>query len=193
MCAADAARLCHCAMATGGGAGWPQRQPSRAQVSRKTVIPIHLCQMYHCSFRGEMGSGTIDSPSDRFATISTAVSQCSAIVTLLYLSFKSPALAIAVRSLQKRRSTTSRIDYSVAPCALPQLPWTFSRRRAEFVDGRPNRESSGLAPELQNEGSHAAEEHLHGDRGQHESHQALDRDHPALAQDCLQSVGAEHD
>ena len=43
---------------------------SRAHVTRNTVMPIHLCHMYHCSLRGESGSGTIDTPSVRLATTS---------------------------------------------------------------------------------------------------------------------------
>ena len=47
-------------------------------------MPIHLCHMYHCSLRGESGSGTIETPSARLATTSNAVSQCSAIATPPY-------------------------------------------------------------------------------------------------------------
>src|SRR5439155_8537055 len=83
-CTASAARRCHSGIATGGGAGKTPRQPSRAQVRRNTVMPIHLCQAYHCSFRGIIGSGTIDNPSATLATISTAVNQCSAIAAPLY-------------------------------------------------------------------------------------------------------------
>src|SRR5438270_430938 len=76
---ADLALVGHHAFATGGGDGRYQRHASRAQVSSNTVEPMLLCHRYHCSLRGEIGSGSIDSPNSRLTTTSTAVSQCSAI------------------------------------------------------------------------------------------------------------------
>src|SRR5215475_10544923 len=81
-----AVRRCHCGIGTGGGAGLAQRQPSRAHVSRKTVMPIHLWYWYQYNFCGLIGNGTIDNPSSRLVTISTAVSQCSVIAPLLYFA-----------------------------------------------------------------------------------------------------------
>ena len=46
------------------------RAPAKAyRVSRNIVMPIDLCHRYQCSFRGEIGSATIDRPSSRLATI----------------------------------------------------------------------------------------------------------------------------
>ena len=45
-------------------------------------MPIHLCHAYHWSFWGDIGSATIDSPAQIPHTISTAVTQCSAIAVV---------------------------------------------------------------------------------------------------------------
>ena len=66
-----------------GGAGCVPRQASRPQVMSHTVMPIHLCQAYHCSFSRPKGSPTMDRPSVNPATISPAVSQCRAIAVAL--------------------------------------------------------------------------------------------------------------
>src|SRR5271154_6081409 len=69
----------------GGGGGCTQSQASRTQENRNTVMPIHLCQAYHCSFCRDSGSPTIDSPSVNPPTMSVAISQCSAMAVVVYL------------------------------------------------------------------------------------------------------------
>ncbi len=60
------------------------RQTSRAAASRKTVMPIHLCQPYQRNFCGPNGRSTIERPSATLQAISSAASQCSAIAVAVY-------------------------------------------------------------------------------------------------------------
>src|SRR5208282_3625581 len=101
-------------MAAGGsGGGCPQRQAKRTQENRNTVMPIHLCQAYHCSFWRDSGSPTMDSPSVNPPTMSAAISQCSAMAVVVYLV---PALVPAVVIVRLPRSAPYNATAIVCSC-----------------------------------------------------------------------------
>lgn len=76
----DAAR-CHAGVPPGSAGGtWVARQSTRTTASANTVTPIHLCHEKYFSLVGvKPGMSVITQPSAKPQTISSAISQCSAI------------------------------------------------------------------------------------------------------------------